>query len=206
MTVATWLPRCSRHGHRLALSAGSSEAVACSIDCGLFQGAKALRQRNWASPEINAATIDAVVLTHAHIDHSGYLPRLMTEGFRGPIFCTPATRNCAACCCPTAAACRKRTPASPTSTATPRIGRRCRCTPRRTPTPCCDSSAQSKRTSNSNPPGVSVREFRYAGHILGAAFARLACEGTSITFSGDIGRSDDVLMEPPEAPRKPITW
>src|SRR6187401_2383783 len=77
-------------GSRYLLEAANRRLL---IDCGLFQGAKALRQRNWASPEINAATIDAVVLTHAHIDHSGYLPRLMTEGFRGPIFCTPATRE-----------------------------------------------------------------------------------------------------------------
>ena len=53
--------------------------------------------------------------------------------------------------------------------------------------------------------GVSV-EFRHAGHILGAAFARVQCEGVSITFSGDIGRSNDVLMDPPEAPPAPITW
>ena len=63
------------------------------VDCGLFQGLKELRQRNWAPLPIDPTTIDAVVLTHAHLDHCGYLPRLVSAGFRGRIFCTPATRD-----------------------------------------------------------------------------------------------------------------
>src|SRR5690554_4576377 len=63
------------------------------VDCGMFQGLKALRLRNWKSLPIPAADVDAVVLTHAHIDHSGYLPRLVREGFRGPVYCTEATRE-----------------------------------------------------------------------------------------------------------------
>ena len=65
------------------------------IDCGLFQGYKQLRLRNWAPPPIAAASVEAVILTHAHIDHSGYLPRLAAEGFRGPIYCTRATMQLA---------------------------------------------------------------------------------------------------------------
>ena len=67
-------------GSRYLLEAANFRLL---IDCGLFQGARPLRQRNWAPPQVDAASIDAVVLTHAHIDHSGYLPRLMAEGFRG---------------------------------------------------------------------------------------------------------------------------
>jgi metallo-beta-lactamase family protein len=63
------------------------------IDCGLFQGLKELRERNWSKPPFEASSIDAVVLSHAHIDHSGYLPLLVRHGFRGPIFCTPGTAD-----------------------------------------------------------------------------------------------------------------
>src|SRR5437764_866504 len=63
------------------------------VDCGLFQGLKELRVRNWQPLPVDAASIDAVVLTHAHLDHCGYLPRLVAGGFRGRIFCTPATKE-----------------------------------------------------------------------------------------------------------------
>src|SRR5476649_2033471 len=63
------------------------------VDCGLFQGLKELRLRNWEPLPIDPASIDAVILTHAHLDHCGYLPRLVSAGFRGRIFCTPATKE-----------------------------------------------------------------------------------------------------------------
>ena len=63
------------------------------VDCGLFQGYKQLRLRNWQKPPVRAADIDAVILTHAHIDHSGYLPLLVRQGFRGKIYCTAATAD-----------------------------------------------------------------------------------------------------------------
>src|SRR3989454_11475411 len=61
------------------------------IDCGLFQGLKELRLRNWQAPPIDPRSIDAIVLTHAHIDHTGYVPRFVKQGFRGPIYATSAT-------------------------------------------------------------------------------------------------------------------
>ena len=63
------------------------------IDCGLFQGFKGLRERNWAPFPIDPKSIDAIVLTHAHIDHSGYLPKLVREGYRGPVYCSSATKD-----------------------------------------------------------------------------------------------------------------
>src|SRR6266700_2933332 len=63
------------------------------VDCGLFQGLKELRQRNWAALPVDPRRIDAVVLTHAHLDHCGFLPRLVAGGFRGRIFCTAGTRD-----------------------------------------------------------------------------------------------------------------
>ncbi|HEX5095190.1 MAG TPA: MBL fold metallo-hydrolase, partial [Acidimicrobiia bacterium] len=61
------------------------------VDCGLFQGLKRLREQNWKPFAIDQASIDAVVLTHAHLDHSGYLPALIRDGYRGPVWCTPGT-------------------------------------------------------------------------------------------------------------------
>src|SRR5687768_14719360 len=61
------------------------------IDCGLFQGKKELRMRNWQRPPIDTAAVDAVVLTHAHIDHIGYLPRFVKGGYHKRVYCTPAT-------------------------------------------------------------------------------------------------------------------
>src|SRR5678816_64555 len=77
-------------GSKFLFSNNSDQVL---IDCGLFQGLKELRLRNWAPLPIDPATIDAVILTHAHLDHCGYLPRLVSAGFRGRIFCTPATKE-----------------------------------------------------------------------------------------------------------------
>ena len=73
------------------------------MDCGLFQGLKELRERNWEPLLIDPVTIDAVILTHAHLDHCGYLPRLVSAGFRGRVFCTPATRELCSLVLPDAA-------------------------------------------------------------------------------------------------------
>ena len=63
------------------------------VDCGLFQGLKELRERNWQPLPVEPSSLDAIVLTHAHIDHSGYLPRLVKQGFKGRVFCTPGTAD-----------------------------------------------------------------------------------------------------------------
>ncbi|MBP1634539.1 MAG: mRNA 3'-end processing factor [Acidobacteria bacterium] len=77
-------------GSKYLLEAKGSRVL---VDCGLFQGLKELRERNWQALPVPAESIDSVVLTHAHIDHSGYLPRLFRDGFRGRVFCTPATAD-----------------------------------------------------------------------------------------------------------------
>jgi metallo-beta-lactamase family protein len=75
-------------GSKYLFSRGDDQVL---IDCGLFQGLKELRQRNWAPLPINLSRLRAVVLTHAHIDHSGYLPRIVSKGYKGPVFATPGT-------------------------------------------------------------------------------------------------------------------
>ena len=75
-------------GSKYLLQAGPARIL---VDCGLFQGYKQLRLRNWESPPVDPASIDAVLLTHAHLDHCGYLPILVRDGFRGKIHCTAAT-------------------------------------------------------------------------------------------------------------------
>ncbi len=70
-----------------------SDGTRVLVDCGLFQGLKPLRERNWAQFQVDPSSIHAVVLTHAHLDHTGYLPRLVAGGFRGRVFCTAGTRD-----------------------------------------------------------------------------------------------------------------
>ncbi|MBP6012113.1 MAG: MBL fold metallo-hydrolase [Alphaproteobacteria bacterium] len=77
-------------GSKYLVRAGNAQLL---VDCGLFQGFKPLRQRNWAQPSFDPKTISAVVLTHAHIDHSGYLPLLIKKGFHGRILCSEATAD-----------------------------------------------------------------------------------------------------------------
>ena len=79
-------------GSRHLVEAGKTRIL---VDCGQFQGEKQLRNRNWADEPFPPASLDAVILTHAHIDHSGLLPRLVKDGYRGPIYCTPATAELA---------------------------------------------------------------------------------------------------------------
>ena len=72
-----------------------ADGASVLIDCGLFQGLKELRERNWQRLPFDPAQVDGVVLTHAHIDHIGYLPRFVKDGFRGPVYSTPATESLA---------------------------------------------------------------------------------------------------------------
>lgn len=170
------------------------------VDCGLFQGYKQLRLRNWAAPGFDAAALDAVVLTHAHLDHSGYLPRLVSHGFRGSIFATSGTTELCKILLPDSAhlqeedaAYANRHGTSKHKPALPLYTRD-------------DAAAALERLTarNFNSPfevvgGVRVT-FRPAGHVLGAAFLRIETEGRTLTFTGDLGRPCDPLMNPPALP------
>ena len=98
------------------------------VDCGLFQGYKQLRLRNWQPLPVTPHQIDAVVLTHAHQDHSGYRPCWRATAIPTPSIARRARATCAPSCCPTADTCRKRTPPSSTGTSSAATARHCRCT------------------------------------------------------------------------------
>ncbi|TSP14611.1 MBL fold metallo-hydrolase RNA specificity domain-containing protein [Cupriavidus campinensis] len=182
-------------GSKYLLDTGRSRIL---VDCGLFQGYKALRLRNWDPFPVDPASLDAVVLTHAHIDHSGYLPLLVRNGFRGRVFCTMGTAQLCGILLPDSAhlaeedanfANRKgfsrHHPALPLYTAADAARALRRLEPTRF----------ASRVTVA--PGVEA-EFHRAGHIIGAAIVTLYVEGQRIVFSGDLGRQHDVVMRPPE--------
>ena len=172
------------------------------VDCGLFQGIKSLRLKNWDDLHVKARDIQAIILTHAHIDHSGYIPRLIKSGFRGQIFCTQATKDLCKILLPDAGYLMeeeaeylnrskhtKHKPALPLYT------------------------EKEAKNSIENFVGVAFNkvqtiderisfEFFYAGHILGAASVVLNISGRKIAFSGDVGRlHDDIMYAPATLPQ-----
>ena len=167
------------------------------VDCGLFQGFKQLRLRNWAPLPVDPRTIDAVLLTHAHLDHSGYLPLLVKEGFRGPIICTPATRDLCAILLPDSGHLQekdaefanrhgfsKHHPALPLYTLKDAEASLARFAPL--------AFNEDKQLS----PHIRFRLVP-AGHILGAAIVEMTCDGIQVVFSGDLGRPNSATMVDP---------
>ncbi len=170
------------------------------VDCGLFQGLKELRERNWQPLPVPAASIHAVVLTHAHIDHSGFLPRLFAEGYRGRVFCTPGTADLCRIVLPDAGRIAeedareanrhgysKHSPALPLFTEADayRVLVNLQPVGFDRPVPVTE--------------GVSAR-FVNSGHLLGSAFVVLGLDidgGREVVFSGDVGRYDRPILPDP---------
>lgn len=186
-------------GSKYLITSGPKKVL---VDCGLFQGFKQLRLRNWESLPVSPAELDAVVLTHAHLDHSGYLPLLVKEGFSGRIYCTPGTRDLCAILLPDSGHLQEE-----------------------------DAEHANKHRYSKHAPALalytqkdalqSLRQFSIldfgreldlgdgltvnllpAGHILGSAFVLTRNNGTSVLFSGDLGRPHDLVMNPPATIRK----
>lgn len=168
------------------------------VDCGLFQGYKVLRARNRNPLPVDPASIDAVVLTHAHLDHSGYLPLLVKNGFKGQVICTHATRALCGLLLPDSGylleadaryanrrGFSKHNPALPLYTRADALKTLKQFEPR----------PFSKLTDVA---GDCTVRFRFAGHILGAATIEMIADGVCIVFSGDLGRYDDPLMFDPQ--------
>ena len=170
------------------------------IDCGLFQGLKELRLKNWEYPPVDVSEIDAVLLTHGHMDHTGYLPRLVKQGFKGAIYGTNPTLDIAKIILNDSAKIQeqeaerankegysKHSPAEPLYTLK-------------------DVEKTIPRFKGIPPSqwlpilkDVKAR-FQYNGHILGATYIELDIHGKRFVFSGDIGRTNDLLLYPPLKP------
>ena len=170
------------------------------VDCGLFQGLKELRQRNWADLPVPATDVQAVVLTHAHLDHVGYLPRLVAQGFRGRIFCTPGTMDLAKLVLADAAKLQeedaRRANQGGYSKHDPAL-------PLYTIADAWRAISQLQPVGFDRPmpvaPGVQVR-YVPMGHLLGAAavIMDLADSGLRLVFGGDLGRYDRPVLRDPE--------
>ena len=183
-------------GSRYLLDTGERRIL---LDCGLFQGYKQLRLRNWARFPVSPRRIDSVVLSHAHLDHSGYLPALARDGFRGPIYATAATHELCGILLRDSAHLQedearfankhgfgKHAPAEPLYT-----------------------MADAERALRLFKVVDFDREFDVgeglkcslhpAGHLLGAAYVKLRRRRHSLVFSGDLGRPNDSIMRAPAA-------
>lgn len=168
------------------------------VDCGLFQGLKALRLKNRERFPVDPASLDAVLLTHAHLDHSGYLPRLVREGFKGPIYCTAATRDLCRILLLDSAHIQEEEADH---------ARRHHYSKHESPEPLY-TVADAERALHlfqSVPWGQPLRllgaldaTFLHAGHILGASMIHLRHKDISSTFSGDLGRPRDPMLPAPE--------
>lgn len=179
-----------------------AEGVRLLVDCGLYQGVKALRLRNWKAFPVDPASLHAILLTHAHIDHSGLIPAVVRDGFEGPVICTAPTRDLCEILLPDAGRLQeedagyanrkgfsKHHPALPLYT---------------------EADADRAITRLAAVPFEDWQEvgpfrvrFRSAGHILGAASIEVEHDGRRVLFSGDLGRPDDLLMREPAPPDEP---
>jgi metallo-beta-lactamase family protein len=185
-------------GSRFLLDIGKFRLL---FDCGLFQGVKELRLRNWEPFPVAADSIDAIVISHAHIDHTGYLPKLIKEGFNGPIYCTRPTADLMELMLLDSAKLQeeeasfanakgysKHAPAEPLYK-----------------TQDAESVFPLLKKYNFEET-IKISDnidiiYKNAGHLLGAAITELHIKGDNqnkkIVFSGDLGRNHDVMLRPP---------
>ncbi len=186
-------------GSKHLLSNGKHNVL---IDCGLFQGLKNLRDQNWENLSIEARDIDAVILTHAHLDHSGYLPRLVKQGFRGKIYSTSATRDVAELILKDSGHLQEKDAD---------FLNRHKLTKHAPALPLYDARDAENALGHFSrvefDQTITILDdlrfrFRYAGHILGAANVQIDWAGKRVVFSGDIGRYNHPLMPDPITPEE----
>jgi metallo-beta-lactamase family protein len=198
MTTLTFLGAAQTvTGSKYLLETGGRKIL---VDCGLFQGLKDLRERNWAPLPVDADKIDTVVLTHAHIDHTGYLPRLVSEGFKGRVFCTPGTADLCRIMLPDAGRL-----AEDDARDANREGytRHAPALPLFTEEDAYQSLTHLQPAGYDRPMplnGAGTLTFADAGHLLGSAFARITLDadgGRDVLFGGDLGRFGRPVLPDP---------
>lgn len=171
------------------------------IDCGLFQGLKSLRLQNWDTFPIDPATIDAVLLTHAHLDHCGYLPLLVKNGFSGPVFCTAPTRDLARVILYDSAKIQEEDAARANSEG---YSQHQPAKPLYTGADVQKAlqHIQAIHTKTWIPVTKNMTaRFTNSGHILGSALIELKTPDQTIAFTGDLGRAEPLILNPPETIR-----
>lgn len=186
-------------GSKTLLKAGNKKIL---VDCGLFQGLKHLREQNWQELPFEASEIDAVILTHAHLDHTGYLPRLVHQGFEGPVYCSAPTREITEVLLLDSAKIQeedaeqanrkgytRHSPAKPLYDVEDA----------KNTIPLLKAQAEDKWVELGD--GIRFRMQNNA-HILGATHVDIEAAGKRIIFSGDIGRTDDPMLEVPDRPEQ----
>ncbi len=184
-------------GSRFLVDTGSSRVL---VDAGLYQGLKELRRRNWDELGVPPGSVDAVVLTHAHLDHSGYLPRLVRDGFTGPVLCTEDTRKLAAIVLRDSAHLQEEDA---------RYANERGYSKHRPALPLYDDGDVVRTLPLISPvafgercqaaPDVHVT-LSPAGHILGSATVLLEAAGSRVLFSGDLGRGNHPLLRAAPSP------
>jgi metallo-beta-lactamase family protein len=190
-------------GSKYLLETGGHKIL---VDCGLFQGLKELRLRNWEPLPIDPSELSGAVLTHAHLDHTGYLPRLVADGYHGRVFCTPGTADLCKLVLPDSARLQEEDA---------RDANRLRYSRHSPALPLYRESDAFRALSQLQPlgfdrpislvDGVDI-EFIHAGHLLGSAFIRMSIRGgPTILFGGDLGRySRPVLPDPSPPPQADV--
>lgn len=169
------------------------------MECGLFQGLRSLKERNWAALPVAANSLAAVLLSHAHIDHSGYLPRLVREGFVGSIYCSPGTADLLGIMLPDAAKLQEEE-----ANYRNRVGatRHQPALPLFTTADAERALARVRAVAFASPfepaPGLRAR-FLPSGHILGASLVQVEVGGRRLVYSGDLGRYGVPIMRDPES-------